>query len=201
MTKQERLEKMEQRFQEMIRQEKALHEKGIQYVAGIDEVGRGPLAGPVVTACVVLPEDFHVPGVDDSKKLTEKRRLAMNQEIQNRALAIGIGIASPEEIDEMNILEATKCAMVRAFHDANEKLGRKIPGAEIQHLLIDALELPDISVPQEGIVHGDASSVSIAAASIVEKVTRDAYMVEMGEKYPGYAFESNKGYCTAAHYD
>lgn len=201
MTKQERLEKMEQRFQEMIRQEKKLHEQGIQYIAGIDEVGRGPLAGPVVTACVVLPEDFHVPGVDDSKKLTEKRRLAMNQEIQNRALAIGIGTASPEEIDEMNILEATKCAMVRAFHDANEKLGRKIPGAEIQHLLIDALELPGISVPQEGIVHGDASSVSIAAASIVAKVTRDAYMVEMGEKYPGYAFESNKGYGTAAHYD
>ena len=200
MTKQERLEKMEQRFQEMIRQEKVLHEKGIQYVAGIDEVGRGPLAGPVVTACVVLPEDFHVPGVDDSKKLTEKRRLAMNQEIQSRALAIGIGIASPEEIDEMNILEATKCAMVRAFHDANEKLGRKIPGAEIQHLLIDALELPDISVPQEGIVHGDASSVSIAAASILAKVTRDRLMEQLDAQYPQYGFAVHKGYGTKRHY-
>ena len=199
MTKQERLEKMEQRFQEMIRQEKALHEQGIQYIAGIDEVGRGPLAGPVVTACVVLPEDFHVPGVDDSKKLTEKRRLAMNQEIQDRALAIGIGIASPEEIDEMNILEATKCAMVRAFHDANEKLGRKIPGAEIQHLLIDALELPGISVPQEGIVHGDASSVSIAAASIVAKVTRDRFCMEMDAMYPEYNFKKHKGYPTKEH--
>ena len=177
----------------MIRQEKVLREKGIQYVAGIDEVGRGPLAGPVVTACVVLPEDFHVPGVDDSKKLTEKRRLAMNQEIQSRALAIGIGIASPEEIDEMNILEATKCAMVRAFHDANEKLGRKIPGAEIQHLLIDALELPDISVPQEGIVHGDASSVSIAAASIVAKVTRDATWWRWEKNIPDMRSKATRG--------
>lgn len=201
MTKQERLEKMKQRFQEMTKHENELRSEGIQYIAGMDEVGRGPLAGPVYTACVVLPTDFDVLGVDDSKKLTEKRRVQLDQEIRNKALAIGIGIATPEEIDEMNILEATKRAMVRAYEEANTKLQERIPKTQIEHLMIDALELPEIKVPQEGIVHGDAGSISIAAASIVAKVARDAYMVEMGRKYPGYAFESNKGYGTKAHYD
>ncbi len=201
MTKQERLEKMKQRFQEMTKHESELRDSGVTYIAGMDEVGRGPLAGPVYTACVVLPADFDVLGVDDSKKLTEKRRVQMDQEIREEALAIGIGIATPEEIDEINILEATKRAMVRAYEEANEQLKKRIPGAAIEHLMIDALELPEIAVPQEGIVHGDAGSISIAAASIVAKVARDAYMVEMGEKYPGYAFESNKGYGTKAHYD
>ncbi len=201
MTKQERLEKMKQRFLEMTQRENELHQEGVRYIAGMDEVGRGPLAGPVYTACVVLPEDFDVLGVDDSKKLTEKKRIQMDTEIRERALAIGIGIATPEEIDEINILEATKKAMVRAFEEANQQLMEKISGAEIEHLMIDALKLDDISVPQEGIVHGDANSISIAAASIIAKVARDAYMVEMDQQYPGYAFASNKGYGTAAHYD
>ena len=200
MTKAERLEKMRTRFCEMTARENQLRQEGIRYIAGMDEVGRGPLAGPVYTACVVLPADFDVLGVDDSKKLSEKKRIELDCEIRSRALAVGIGIASPEEIDEINILEATKKAMVRAYEEANRQLAAREEGAAIQHLMIDALELPAIPVLQEGIIHGDATSISIAAASIVAKVARDAYMVEMDAVYPGYAFASNKGYGTAAHY-
>ncbi len=200
MTKAERQEKLLKRFREMTERENQLRREGIRYIAGMDEVGRGPLAGPVYTACVVLPPDFDVIGVDDSKKLSEKKRLELDCEIRRRALAVGIGIATPEEIDEINVLEATKKAMLRAYEEANRQLAEREKDASIQHLMIDALTLPDIAVSQEGIVRGDAASISIAAASIVAKVARDAYMVEMNEVYPGYAFASNKGYGTAAHY-
>lgn len=197
MTKQERLEKEKQNLLEMRAHEDELHAKGLKYIAGIDEVGRGPLAGPVYTACVVLPEGFDVLGINDSKKVTEKRRTALDVEIREKAIAYGIGIATPEEIDELNILNATKLAMKRAIKACNDKLPE---GEEIELLLIDAVKL-DVDVPQESIIKGDARILSIAAASIVAKVARDNYMVEMDELYPGYAFASNKGYGTAAHYE
>lgn len=201
MTKQERLEKMKQRFQEMTHREKELRTQGIRFIAGMDEVGRGPLAGPVYAACVVLPEDFSVLGVDDSKKLSEKKRLQLDEEIRQQALAVGIGVSTPAEIDDINILEATKRAMTRSFCQANQQLSERFLGTQIEYLLIDALELEEVDVPQEGIIHGDANAISIAAASILAKVARDAYMVEMDQQYPGYAFAQNKGYGTRAHYD
>ena len=201
MTKQERIEKQKKRLIELTGHERSLHAEGIRYIAGMDEVGRGPLAGPVYAACVVLPENFAVLGVDDSKKLTDRNRRKLDSEIRQSALAVGLGTASAEEIDEMNILGATKAAMDRAYRIAAEQLGKQCNGASIERLLIDALTVDTIPVPQENIVHGDASSVSIAAASIVAKVARDDYMIEMDQKYPGYAFASNKGYGTAAHYE
>ena len=172
--------------------EKPLWEAGKKYIAGVDEVGRGPLAGPVVTAAVILPEDFDVLGVDDSKKLSPKRREELFDLIMEKAIAVSIGRREPEVIDEINILEATKAAMLDA-----------IRGLEIRpdHVLIDAVVLKGLDIPQTSIIKGDAKSVSIAAASIIAKVTRDREMIEMDEKYPGYAFASNKGYGTKAHYE
>jgi len=192
MTKAERLEKQKELLQQMLVHEKALHAAGKQYVAGVDEVGRGPLAGPVVTAAVILPADFSLLGVNDSKKLSPKQRDVLFDQIKEAALCYAFGWRSPERIDEINILEATKEAMVEAVN------GLKI---RPDHVLIDAVKLPALEIPQTPIIHGDAVSVSIAAASILAKVTRDRYMVEMAEKYPGYAFESNKGYGTKAHYE
>lgn len=197
MTKQERLEKQQNMLQEMRQVEHELHEKGIRYVAGIDEVGRGPLAGPVYAACVVLPDDFDILGVNDSKKLSAKKREELSDIIKERAVAYGIGIADNKEIDEINILEATKKAMLRAIDNCNDKLS--ILGGEINHLLIDAVKL-ETEIPQESFVKGDEKCLCIAAASIVAKVARDSYMEEMDEQYPGYDFASNKGYGTANHY-
>ena len=192
MTKQERLELQKQRLVEMKKYEDALHAQGVQYVAGVDEVGRGPLAGPVVTAAVILPADFDVLGVDDSKKLSEKKREELFEIIKEKAICYAIGMADEKRIDEINILEATK-----------EAMGKAIRSLEIQpeHILIDALTLKDVDIPQTGIVKGDATSVSIAAASILAKVTRDRMMVEYEETYPGYGFAKNKGYGTIAHYE
>jgi ribonuclease HII len=192
MTKQERLELQKQRLVEMKKYEDALHAQGIQYVAGVDEVGRGPLAGPVVTAAVILPADFDVLGVDDSKKLSEKKREELFDIIREKAICYAIGMADEKRIDEINILEATK-----------EAMGKAILDLEIQpeHILIDALTLKDVDIPQTGIVKGDATSVSIAAASIVAKVTRDRQMIAYASEFPGYAFERNKGYGTKAHYE
>ncbi|MBE6037251.1 MAG: ribonuclease HII [Clostridiales bacterium] len=192
MTKAERLQKLQLRLQEMKQYEDRLHAQGCKYVAGVDEVGRGPLAGPVVTAAVILPEDFDLLGVDDSKKLSEKKREELFDQIKEKAVCWSIGIKDPDVIDEINILEATKAAMTEA-----------IEGLEIQpdHILIDALTLKNVDIPQTGIIKGDANSVSIAAASILAKVTRDRMMVEYDSVYPGYGFASNKGYGTAAHYD
>ena len=192
MTKQERLELQKQRLEEMKKYETALHEQGIQYVAGVDEVGRGPLAGPVVTAAVILPADFDVLGVDDSKKLSEKKREELFEIIKEKAICYAIGMADEKRIDEINILEATKEAMGKAIHSLE---------IQPEHILIDALTLKNVDIPQTGIVKGDATSVSIAAASILAKVTRDRMMVDYEETYPGYGFAQNKGYGTKAHYD
>lgn len=157
-------------------------------LAGMDEVGRGPLLGPVVAACVILPETPILPGVDDSKKLTPARREALYDAIRGIALYIGVGEASPEEIDRINILQATKLAMRRAAEQAPATL-----------CLVDALSGLEVPFPIQGIIHGDALSYAIAAASIVAKVTRDRAMLDMARQYPGYGLEHNMGYGTAEH--
>ncbi len=159
-------------------------------VAGIDEAGRGPLAGPVVAAAVILPKDIFLPFLNDSKKVTEKRRDVLFDQIKQEALAYGIGIASNALIDDINILQAT----YEAMREAISKLS-KTPDI----LLVDAVHIPDINIKQVGIVKGDAKSVNIAAASILAKVTRDRLMLEYDKIYPEYGFSSNKGYGTAKH--
>ena len=159
-------------------------------VAGIDEAGRGPIAGPVVAAAVILPKDIFLPFLNDSKKVTEKRRDVLFDQIKQEALAYGIGIASNALIDEINILQAT----YEAMREAISKLS-KTPDI----LLVDAVHIPDINIKQVGIVKGDAKSVNIAAASILAKVTRDRLMLEYDKIYPEYGFASNKGYGTAKH--
>lgn len=197
MTKQERLEKMKAELVRMSETENTLYTDGfegqpVKYIAGVDEVGRGPLAGPVVAAAVILPRDFDLLGVNDSKKLSEKRREEMYGKIMEVAVAVSIGMRDHRRIDEINILNATKEAMTDAIKGLAEK-----PDV----VLIDALSLDDVPVPQVSIVKGDSKSVSIAAASIIAKVTRDRMMVDYAEEYPGYAFEKNKGYGTKAHYE
>ncbi len=199
MTKQERQEMLKEKLQTMQVYERKLRAGGIRYIAGVDEVGRGPLAGPVVTACVVLPEDFDVLGVDDSKKLSEKKREELYDKILSKAVACGIGMCDNHVIDEINILEATKKAMTEAVMNADAMLREKC-GSGIEHILIDALTLRGVEIPQTGLIKGDANSLSIAAASIIAKVTRDRMMTEYAKEYPYYAFESNKGYGTKAHY-
>lgn len=162
----------------------------LAYVAGIDEAGRGPLAGPVVAAAVILPKDIFLPFLNDSKKVTEKRRDVLFDEIKQNAIAYGIGIASNTLIDEINILQATYEAMREAVNALE-----KTPDI----LLVDAVHIPDINIKQVGIVKGDAKSVNIAAASILAKVTRDRLMAEYDKIYPEYGFASNKGYGTATH--
>ena len=162
----------------------------LAYIAGIDEAGRGPLAGPVVAAAVILPKDIFLPFLNDSKKVTEKRRDVLFDEIKQNAIAYGIGIASNTLIDEINILQATYEAMREAINALE-----KTPDV----LLVDAVHIPDINIKQVGIVKGDAKSVNIAAASILAKVTRDRIMAEYDKIYPEYGFASNKGYGTATH--
>jgi ribonuclease HII len=210
MTKAERLERDIKKLAEMKAHEDELRAAGFKYIAGIDEVGRGPLAGPVYAACVVLPDDWDIPGINDSKKLSAKKREELSDIIKSRALAYGIGIADNTEIDGINILEATKNAMKRAVdacnaalgectdHNAGDETGDASPAIDM--LLIDAVKL-DTDTASESIIKGDEKSLSIAAASIVAKVARDSYMTEMDEIYPGYDFASNKGYGTAKHYD
>jgi ribonuclease HII len=200
MTKQEREQILKEKLIAMKAFDGEFSSSDEVYVAGIDEAGRGPLAGPVVAACVVLPKDFNILGVDDSKKLSEKKRNQLFDEISEHALAVGVGIADNNLIDEINILQATKSAMKLAFEQANSILQEKT-GMSICHLLIDAVELKDINIPQSAVIKGDAKSLSIAAASIIAKVTRDKIMLKYHEKYPYYAFDSNKGYGTKAHYE
>lgn len=196
MTKEERLEKQRNRLEEMKIKETELHQKGYGLIAGVDEVGRGPLAGPVVAAAVVLPEDFDVLGVDDSKKLSEKRREELFSHIKEKASAIGIGMADHQVIDDINILQATKLAMRRAVNDLNSKIEK-----DVDYILFDAMKIDEIETPQESIIKGDAKVLAIAAASIIAKVIRDRMMIEYSKEYPGYAFEKNKGYGTKAHYE
>ncbi|MCR5452116.1 MAG: ribonuclease HII [Lachnospiraceae bacterium] len=160
-------------------------------ICGIDEAGRGPLAGPVVAAAVILPTGHLIPGVNDSKKLTEKKREKLFDVIMEEALAVGVGISDHKVIDEINILQAT----YRAMREAIDSLSVK-PDL----LLCDAVEIPDVDIPQVPIVKGDAKSLSIAAASIIAKVTRDRMMRDFDEEYPGYGFAGHKGYGTKAHY-
>ncbi|MHC1723130.1 MAG: ribonuclease HII [Aminipila sp.] len=200
MKKEEREALLKKRLTEMKKYEKNLQKKGTFIIAGVDEVGRGPLAGPVVTACVVLPPDFDVLGVDDSKKLSEQKRNELFEIIKEKAIAYAIGMADNQIIDDINILEATKRAMEEAILQVDEKI-KELGENGIEHVLIDALTLKRVAIPQTGIIKGDASSVSIAAASILAKVTRDRMMVQYAQKYPHYSFEKNKGYGTKAHYD
>lgn len=169
--------------------ERRLLKEGYHYVAGIDEVGRGPLAGPVVAAAVILPEDFHQVDVNDSKQLSEKRREELYSIIMEQALAVGIGIQSEQVIDEVNIYQATKLAMIESINNLCLKP---------DYLLLDAMTL-DVDYPQESLIKGDAKSISIAAASIVAKVIRDKMMKEYDQLYPGYGFAKNAGYGTKDH--
>ena len=195
MTKQERLKKQQERLKEMKARETELHRQGYVNIAGVDEVGRGPLAGPVVAAAVVLPEDFDVLGIDDSKKLSEKRREELFDVILEKAVAWGIGMADHSTIDEINILQATKLAMKDAIADLSGKL------EGIDYVIFDAVKINDLKLPQEAVIKGDSKILAVAAASIVAKVTRDRMMVAYAEEYPGYGFEKNKGYGTKQHYE
>lgn len=169
--------------------ETELYNNGINFIAGIDEVGRGPLVGPVVTAAVILPKDFYDERINDSKKLTEKKRELLYDVIMENAISVGIGISNEDVIDEINILNATKRAMLEAVNNLSVKP---------EHLLIDAVKL-NTDIPQTSIIKGDAKSESIAAASIIAKVTRDRMMVELDKIYPEYDFKHNKGYGTKKH--
>lgn len=166
-----------------------LIKQGYQLIGGIDEVGRGPLVGPVVAACVVLPLNYKLPGLNDSKKLSEKKRELFYQIIKKDALGIGIGIIDEKIIDQVNIYEATKLAMKAAIKNNPIK---------IDYLLIDAMKL-DIDIPFQAIIKGDQKSLSIAAASVIAKVTRDNLLLELDKKYPQYNFKNNKGYGTKKH--
>jgi ribonuclease HII len=169
--------------------ERNLYLNGVNYIAGVDEVGRGPLIGPVVSACVILPKDFIPEGLTDSKKLSEHKRDYFYNVIKENALGIGIGIVSPEEIDEINIYEASKKSMMLAIESCNHK---------IDHVLIDAMKL-DLDIPSTSIIKGDIKSISISAASVIAKVTRDKMMYELDNKYPMYGFANHKGYPTKKH--
>ena len=160
------------------------------YICGIDEVGRGPLAGPVVAAAVILPKDCDILYINDSKKLSEKKREMLYDEIMSKAVAVGIGMAGPERIDEINILQATYEAM-------REAVSKLDPQPDL--MLNDAVKIPGIDIPQVSIIKGDAKSASIGAASIIAKVTRDRMMVEYDSIFPEYGFAANKGYGTAVH--
>lgn len=176
---------------DMYKYEKELYSKGLKYIGGVDEVGRGPLIGPVVAACVVLPKDFILEGLNDSKKLTEKKREQFYEYIINHALAHGIGIVGPEEIDELNIYQASKKAMILAIEEVQKKIN-------LEHVLIDAVPL-SIDISTTSIIKGDSKSISIAAASVIAKVTRDRMMYELDKKYPEYQFGKHKGYPTKLH--
>ncbi|MGM9617860.1 ribonuclease HII [Butyricicoccus sp.] len=171
--------------------EMEIRAKGFTAVCGIDEAGRGPLAGPVVAAAVILPEGIQLPGVNDSKKITEKKREILFDFVKEHALAYGIGEASETEIDEINILQATFLAMRRAVE------ALQIPA---DYALVDGNRIQGLPVPAETVIGGDGKVLSIAAASILAKVTRDRYMRDMAAQYPEYGFEKHKGYGTKAHY-
>ncbi len=178
------------RLQAMLMYETPLRQQGYKYIAGVDEAGRGPLAGPVVAAAVILPEGLVIPGLNDSKKLSAAKREALYSMITAQAVAWAVGIGEVFEIDTVNILEASKLAMCRSVAGLSVKP---------QYVLIDALELDDLDCPQKGIIGGDGVSQSIAAASIIAKVTRDRWMCEIDKVYPGYGFALHKGYPTNDH--
>lgn len=190
--KEEKLRKELERLEVMSAYEKEYAQ--YTHICGIDEVGRGPLAGPIVACAVVLPKDVTILYLNDSKKLSEKKRELLYDEIMEKAVAVGIGAVGPARIDEINILQATYEAMRMAIEDLTGKLGK-----EPDLLLNDAVTIPEVDIPQVPIIKGDAKSISIAAASIVAKVTRDHLMIEYDQVLPGYDFAKNKGYGTKAH--
>ena len=177
------------RLEKMLAYEKELYTQGIHLIAGVDEVGRGPLAGPVVAAAVILPKACKIPGLNDSKKIPKAKHKEIYEAVLQNAIAIGVGVKDNHVIDQVNIYEATKLAMMEA-------IGQLEP--QPQHLLIDAMKL-DLPISQTSIIKGDANSLSIAAASIVAKVTRDLMMEDFDREYPGYDFAQNAGYGTAKH--
>ena len=179
-----------ERLKNMLEIEDRLYEKGYEYICGVDEAGRGPLCGPVVATAVILKKDGIIEGVNDSKKLSEKKREMLYGEIMKNAVAVGVGISDVDVIEEVNILNATKLAMVQAINSLK---------IEPEYALIDGNQPIDISIPFETVVSGDAKSESIAAASIIAKVTRDRMLIEFDKKYPEYAFAKHKGYGTKAH--
>ena len=174
----------------MLSYEQELYNKGIKYIAGVDEVGRGPLVGPVVTAAVILPVGYFNGLINDSKKLSEKRRNELYEIIMRDALSVSMGMMDNKVIDDVNIYEATKLAMYQAINNLDIKP---------EYVLIDAMKLSDLEMPSESIIKGDSKSESIAAASIIAKVTRDRMMYELDEKFPEYGFKNHKGYPTKAH--
>ena len=178
-------------MEDLYQYEKELIKKGTKVIAGVDEVGRGPLVGNVTAACVVLPLNYKLAGLTDSKKLSEKKREEFYKIIKKDALAIGIGEINAEEIDRINIYEATKKAMTIAINEANKQI-------KLEHILIDAMPL-ELDIPTTSIIKGDAKSLSIAAASVIAKVTRDREMYELDKIYPMYEFKNNKGYGTKKH--
>ncbi|SFJ80366.1 ribonuclease HII [Thermoflavimicrobium dichotomicum] len=190
LREQERLQKERARLEAMWEYERAGWTQGYQVIAGVDEAGRGPLAGPVVAAAIVLPSDFDVTGLNDSKQLTREERNELRNRIERQAMAVGVGIVDVEYIDQYNILQATYEAMRRAI----QKLS-----CQVDYLLVDAVKIPGISIPQQGIIKGDQLSHSIAAASIIAKTTRDEWMIQAAEKYPHYGFDKHMGYGTPEH--
>ena len=176
----------------MYEYEEKLNNEGYNYIGGCDEAGRGPLVGPVVCACVVFPVGYKNDLINDSKKLTEKKREALYDVIIKDALSYGIAIISAKEIDEINILEASRKGMIEAYKEANKKIN-------IDYLLTDAMKISTLNIPVLDIIKGDAKSISIAAASILAKVTRDRILYDLDKKYPEYDFKSHKGYPTKKH--
>jgi ribonuclease HII len=176
-------------MEDLLKYERELYKKNITLIAGVDEVGRGPLVGPVVAAAVILPVNYKLEGLTDSKKLSEKKRNQFYEILMHDAIAIGVGEISPKVIDEVNIYEASKLAMYEALNNLSVKP---------EHVLIDAMPL-DLEMGSTSIIHGDALSLSIAAASVIAKVTRDKEMYELHEKYPEYRFDKHKGYPTKLH--
>ena len=178
------------RLEKINEYENKYYKNGVEYIAGIDEVGRGPLAGPVVTAAVILPKGCRIEGINDSKKLSAKKREELYDVIMEKAVAVEIGMANNEVIDDINILQATYKAMAQAINSLKIKP---------QQILVDAVTIPDIDIPQEPIIKGDEKSMSIGAASIIAKVTRDRMMVQYAQIYTEFDFENNMGYGTQKH--
>lgn len=176
----------------MYEYEENLNRKGYNYIGGTDEAGRGPLVGPVVAACVVLPKGYRNDLINDSKKISEKKREQLYDIIVKDALSYGVGIVSAKEIDEINIYEASRKAMITSYNEAKKKI-------DIDYLLTDAMPIESLDIPVMKIIKGDAKSVTIAAASIIAKVTRDRILYELDEKYPEYEFKKHKGYPTKRH--
>lgn len=179
-----------QRLKNMLEIEDGLYSKGYKYICGVDEAGRGPLCGPVVAAAVILPKDVYIEGVNDSKKLSEKKRENLYDDIMEKALAVGVGISDVDVIEKVNILNATKLAMIQAIENLKVKP---------EYVLVDGNQRIDIAIPLDTVVKGDAKSESIACASIIAKVTRDRMLIKYDEKYPEYGFAKHKGYGTKVH--